>query len=54
VSSPNTAKGKLKEAAGKVTGDIKRETEGKADQVRGKVQNTIGGMKDAVMEAVDD
>ena len=53
MSSRNTAKGKLKEVAAKVTGDIKRETEGKADQVRGK-QNTIGGMKDAVMEAVDD
>jgi uncharacterized protein YjbJ (UPF0337 family) len=37
-----------------VTGDSKLETEGKADQVAGKVQNTIGGMKDAVKEAVND
>lgn len=48
------AKGKVKEVAGKATGDTKLETEGKAQQVAGKVQNTIGGMKDAVKEAVDD
>ena len=40
------AKGKVKEVAGKVTGDTKTEAEGKADQVKGKVQNTIGGIKD--------
>jgi hypothetical protein len=34
--------------AGKVTGDAKTEGEGKADQVKGKVQNTEGGLKDAV------
>jgi uncharacterized protein YjbJ (UPF0337 family) len=27
--------------------------EGKAQQVAGKVQNAVGGMKDAVKEAVD-
>jgi len=48
------AKGKVKEVAGKVTGDAKLQGEGKADQVAGKVQNTIGGAKDAVKEAVDD
>ena len=40
--------GKLKEVAGKVTGDSKLEGEGKADQVAGKVQNTIGGIKDTL------
>jgi uncharacterized protein YjbJ (UPF0337 family) len=40
------AKGKVKEVAGKVTGDSKTETEGKADQVKGK--NTIGGIKDSL------
>lgn len=40
--------GKLKEAAGKVTGDEKLKAEGQADQVEGKVQNTVGGVKDAV------
>ena len=37
-----------KEWAGKITGDSKTEAEGKADQVKGKVQNTIGGIKDTV------
>ncbi len=48
------AKGKMKEVAGKVTGDSKLETEGKADQVAGKVQNAVGGFKDAVKEAIED
>ena len=42
------AKGKVKEVAGKVTGDAKLEGEGKADQVAGKVQNAVGGIKDAL------
>ena len=42
--------GKLKEAAGKVTGDEKLKAEGRADQVEGKVQNTVGGVKDAVRD----
>jgi len=41
---------KAKEWAGKATGDAKTEGEGKADQVKGKVQNTVGGLKDAVRE----
>jgi len=40
--------GKVKEAAGKVTGDHKLQAEGKADQVEGKVQNAVGGAKDAL------
>jgi len=44
--SAEQAKGKVKEVAGKVTGDSKLEGEGKADQVAGKVQNTVGGIKD--------
>ena len=33
---------------GRVTGDKKTEAEGKADQVKGKVENAVGGLKDAV------
>lgn len=47
------AKGKVKEVAGKVTGDAKLEAEGKAQKIAGKVQNTVGGMKDAVKEATE-
>lgn len=52
--SAEQAKGKLKEVAGKVTGDTKLESEGKAQKVAGKIQNTVGGMKDAFKEAVND
>ena len=46
--SAEQAKGAVKEAAGKVFGDKKLETEGKADKAAGKVQNAIGGLKDTV------
>ena len=52
--SAEQAKGKVKEVAGKITGDAKLENEGKAQQAAGKIQNIVGGMKDAVKEAVDD
>jgi uncharacterized protein YjbJ (UPF0337 family) len=42
------AKGAVKEAAGKVTGDAKLEAEGKADKFAGKVQNAVGGLKDTL------
>lgn len=42
------AKGKVKEAAGKVMGDEKTKREGQADQVKGKAQNAWGSAKDAV------
>lgn len=40
--------GKIKEAAGKLTGDEKLKAEGRADQLSGKVQNALGGVKDAL------
>ena len=49
----NQVKGAVKEAAGKLTGDTKLEAEGKADTLAGKVQNTVGGAKDAVRDALD-
>ena len=52
--SAEQAKGKLKEVAGKVTGDTKLENEGKSQKVAGKIQNTVGGLKDAVKEAIED
>lgn len=44
--------GKIKEGAGKLFGDSKMETEGKADQGEGKLQNAWGGLKDSVRDAV--
>lgn len=46
--SLHQAKGKVKEVAGKVTGDAKLEGEGKAEKTAGKVQNAVGGVKDAL------
>lgn len=42
------AKGKVKEVAGKVTGDAKLEAEGKAEVTAGKIQNAVGGLTDAL------
>ena len=44
------AKGAVKEAVGKMTGDKKTQAEGVAEKAGGKVQNTVGGAKDAVKE----
>jgi len=46
-------KGTVKEAWGKVTGDAKTEAEGKADKAEGRIQNAIGGVKDAARETRD-
>jgi len=42
--------GKIKEAAGNITGDEKLKAEGKADQVSGKIQNAVGGIKDTLKD----
>jgi uncharacterized protein YjbJ (UPF0337 family) len=45
------AKGNIKEAAGKATGDSKLQVEGQSDKAEGKLRNAIGGAKDAVRDA---
>ena len=45
--SAQQAKGKVKEVAGRATGDAKLESEGKADKAKGKIRNAMGGIKDA-------
>ena len=49
--SAKQAKGALKKVMGKVTGDAKLQTEGATDKAVGKVQNAVGGMKDAARDA---
>lgn len=44
------AKGSVKEAVGKVTGDTKTQAEGAAEKAAGKMQNAVGGAKDAVKD----
>jgi uncharacterized protein YjbJ (UPF0337 family) len=46
-------KGRLKEAAGALTGDKKLKREGKADQAAGKVKQAAEKMKKKLDKAVD-
>jgi uncharacterized protein YjbJ (UPF0337 family) len=41
----------VKEGLGKALGDTKMESEGKMDKAGGKVQNTIGGLKDSLRKS---
>ena len=52
--SARNMKGKVKEGLGKITGDAKLESEGKGDQAAGKIQNAVGGIKDAFREGSRD
>lgn len=47
----NQAKGAVKETVGNITGDAKMKAEGAADKMTGKVQNAVGGAKDALRDA---
>jgi uncharacterized protein YjbJ (UPF0337 family) len=40
--------GSAKELLGKVIGDTKLQVDGKAEQVKGKLQNTAGSVKDTL------
>ena len=44
------AKGAIKDAAGKVTGDTKLQAEGKLDKAKGKVESAVGGAKDSLKD----
>ncbi|MGH6980682.1 MAG: CsbD family protein [Stellaceae bacterium] len=46
------AAGKIKKVAGNATGDEKLKREGQAEHAAGKAQNAVGGVKDAVRDAV--
>jgi uncharacterized protein YjbJ (UPF0337 family) len=45
--------GKVKEGVGKLVGDEKLRREGQADQVKGRAENAIGGIKDEAREQLD-
>ena len=48
VGSAKEIKGTVKQVVGKAAGDAKLQSDGKADKIEGKVQNAIGGLKDAL------
>jgi uncharacterized protein YjbJ (UPF0337 family) len=45
-------KGAAKEAIGKAIGDAKLQSDAKTDKAVDKIQNTVGGLNDAVRDAV--
>ena len=45
-------KGAVKEGLGRIIGDAKLQADGTAERASGKVQNAIGGAKDAAREAL--
>ncbi len=50
--SAKQAKGAVKQVVGKATGDAKLQSDGRADKAEGKVQNAVGGVKDALRNAL--
>ena len=48
AGSAKEIKGAVKEGIGKAVGDAKLQADGKADKAAGKVQNAVGGLKDAL------
>jgi uncharacterized protein YjbJ (UPF0337 family) len=48
------AKGAIKDAAGKVTGDKELQKEGKLDKAKGSAHNAAGDVKDALRKASRD
>jgi uncharacterized protein YjbJ (UPF0337 family) len=51
AGSAKEAKGSVKQAAGKLTGDAKLQAEGAAEKNAGKLQNALGGAKDAIRQS---
>lgn len=45
-----TLGGRVKEFFGRMLGDTKLRTEGRMDQAEGKIQNTVGGVKDSLRD----
>jgi uncharacterized protein YjbJ (UPF0337 family) len=48
------AKGAIKEAAGKVTGDKELQMEGKLDKAKGSIHNAVGDAKDVLRNTSKD
>ena len=47
------AKGTVKDAAGKMTGDKQMQAEGKIDKAKGAAHQAVGDIKDAARRAAD-
>ena len=54
VGKLEDVKGRVKRQVGEWTGDEKTQAEGLGDQIKGKVQNAVGKVKDAGRDLADD
>ena len=52
AGAAKSIKGSLKELIGNAVGDAKLQSDGKAEQTAGRIQNAVGGVKDTVREIV--
>jgi uncharacterized protein YjbJ (UPF0337 family) len=52
AGSTKEVTGAAKEAVGKVIGDAKLQSDGKTEKSVGKIQNAVGGVSDAVRDAL--
>ena len=48
IGAAKTVAGNIKQSVGKGVGDQKTVADGKTEAVEGKVQNAVGGVKDAI------
>lgn len=48
IGSGKAILGSIKETVGELVGDAKLQADGKAEQIEGKAQNAVGGIKDAL------
>jgi uncharacterized protein YjbJ (UPF0337 family) len=53
VTNPDDVQGRIKEAAGDLTGDEDLQREGEADQASGKAKELIDDAADKLKDAVD-
>jgi uncharacterized protein YjbJ (UPF0337 family) len=53
VTNSDDVKGRIKEAAGDVTGDKDLQNEGKTDQAAGSIKEKAGNVVDAVKDKVE-
>ncbi len=52
AGSTKEVTGAAKEAVGKVIGDAKLQSDGKTEKAVGKIQRAVGGVNDAVRDAL--
>jgi uncharacterized protein YjbJ (UPF0337 family) len=52
AGSAKQMEGSIKEVVGKAVGNTKLQADGEAEKTEGKIQNAVGGVKDAVSDAL--